>query len=100
MRVCGKGELALGEMDGERVGRPAGRPTAAPITLTLILSQDGRGDKMGGDGGYAKVSIKGEGIRGPSREKGEVRGRGCCCARPLLSLYQGCVLVLGCGPPY
>ena len=38
-------------------------PTATPITLTLILSQDGRGDKRDGYDVYAKVSIKGEGIR-------------------------------------
>ena len=38
-------------------------PTTTPITLTLILSQDGRGDKRDGYNGYAKVSVKGEGIR-------------------------------------
>ena len=35
-------------------------PATAPITLTLILSQDGRGDKRDGDDGYAQVSIKEE----------------------------------------
>ena len=39
-------------------------PTAAPITLTLILSQDGRGDKRDGYDGYAKVSRMGEEVRG------------------------------------
>ena len=39
-------------------------PTAAPITLTSLLSQDGRGGKRGGDESYAKVFIKGKGIRG------------------------------------
>ena len=43
--------------------------TTAPITLTLILSQDGRGDKRGGYDGYAKVSIKREEVRA---------GVGCC----------------------
>ena len=54
---------------------PSINPTSAPTTLTLILSQDGRGDKRGGDGGYAKVSRMGEEVRGgrdglpPSREQ-------------------------------
>ena len=46
---------------------------AAAITLTLILSQDGRGDKRDGYDGYAKVSRTGE-VRGDgfplSRENG------------------------------
>ena len=47
---------------GSKEGRGRDTPhnlTATPITLTLILSQDGRGDKRGGDGGYAKVSRMG-----------------------------------------
>ena len=56
------------------------RPTTSPITLTLILSQDGRGDKRSGDDGYANVSIKGEEVRGdglpPSREQEWGRGLG------------------------
>ena len=54
-------------------------PTAAPITLTLILSQDGRGDKIGGDCGYAKVSRMGEEVRREgmgSRLRGSKRGGG------------------------
>ena len=46
-------------------------PATTPITLTSILSQDGRGSKKGGYEGYAKVFIKGEGIKrggpGPTR---------------------------------
>ena len=52
--------------------------TATPITLTSILSQDGRGGKMGLDSGfrrndgYSKVSRMGEDLRG----KGVVVGTG------------------------
>ena len=38
-------------------------PTTTPITLTLILSQDRRGDKRDRYSSYAKVSIKGEEVR-------------------------------------
>ena len=60
--VMVKGEMAQGEGMGFRLLRPLCDVTISitttPITLTLILSQDGRGDKRGGYDGYAKVSIK------------------------------------------
>ena len=42
---------------GEEVGDglPLSREQERGSTLTLILSQDGRGDKRGGDGGYVMV---------------------------------------------
>ena len=62
--------MGLGIAGGRLASRPyqnlrnlAISPTA-PITLTLILSQDGRGDKKGGYDRYAKVSRMGEEVRG------------------------------------
>ena len=54
-------------------------PTTSPITLTLILSQDGRGDKRDGYDGYAKVSVEGEEVREREMmvmQRSPLRGKG------------------------
>ena len=71
--VDGRGGMNSCLWGNKRGGRPAGRPyekhpAAAPITLTSILSQDGRGGGLDSgfrrNDGYAKVSRMGEEVRG------------------------------------